>query len=105
MNPLMLWTCSILVNYALLECKWKVGHIWIFLIFFHNFKMPTCLRKFNDHDGLQNICMFQIADIESFLNKYKRVHNEKRKEKGLTCELLFFFFFFSFNFVMLLKWP
>jgi hypothetical protein len=63
--------------------------------------MPTCLRKFNDHDALQNIhiCMFQIADLDFFLNNYKRVHNEKRKEKGLTCELvllllLFFFFFF-----------
>jgi hypothetical protein len=53
--------------------------------------MPTCLRKFNDHDGLQNICMFQIADLEFFLNNYKRVHNQKRKEKGLTCELVFFF--------------
>ncbi len=60
MNPLMLWTCSILVNHALLGCKWKVGHIWIFLMFLHNFKMPTCLRKLNTHDGLQNICMFQI---------------------------------------------
>jgi hypothetical protein len=65
-------------------------------MFLHNFKMPTCLRKFNDHDGLQNICMFQIADLEFFLNNYKRVHNEK----FLSVNWCFFFS----NFVMLLKW-